>query len=67
MFDNYICGITGLPCCGCSACCEHRKGINIKPLCTEKEVSESLMTELRSLTDEGWRMLNNMSNNFKLI
>ena len=23
--EEYICGITGLPCCGCSACCEHRK------------------------------------------
>ena len=24
-FDKYICGVTGLPCCGCSLFCEHRK------------------------------------------
>ncbi len=25
MFDGYFCGVTGLPCCGCSFFCEHRK------------------------------------------
>ena len=25
-FDEYICGVTGLTCCGCSLYCEHRKG-----------------------------------------
>ena len=25
MFDGYICGVTGLPCCGCSLFCQHRK------------------------------------------
>ena len=24
-FDEYICGVTGLTCCGCSLFCEHRK------------------------------------------
>ena len=23
--EGYICAVTGLPCCGCSACCEHRR------------------------------------------
>ena len=22
--DGYTCGVSKLPCCGCSACCEHR-------------------------------------------
>lgn len=30
MFEGYFCGVTGLPCCGCSFWCEHRK--KIKPL-----------------------------------
>jgi len=25
MGDKYACGVTGLPCCGCSPCCEHRR------------------------------------------
>ena len=25
-FHDYICGVTGLTCCGCSLYCEHRKG-----------------------------------------
>ncbi len=29
MFENYICGTTGLVCCGCSFYCEHRK-VSIK-------------------------------------
>ena len=24
-FDKYVCKVTGLPCCGCSLFCEHRK------------------------------------------
>jgi len=24
-FYKYICGVTGLTCCGCSLFCEHRK------------------------------------------
>ena len=24
-FDEYICGVTGLTCCGCSLFCEHRR------------------------------------------
>ena len=24
-FNDYICGVTGLTCCGCSLFCEHRK------------------------------------------
>lgn len=24
-FYKYICGVTGLPCCGCSLFCEHRR------------------------------------------
>lgn len=24
-FHNYICGVTGLTCCGCSLFCEHRR------------------------------------------
>ncbi len=24
-FDKYICGVTGLTCCGCSLYCEHRE------------------------------------------
>lgn len=24
-FQNYICGVTKLPCCGCSLFCEHRR------------------------------------------
>lgn len=24
-FDAYTCGVTNLPCCGCSLFCEHRK------------------------------------------
>lgn len=26
LFDEYVCGVTGLPCCGCSLFCQHRKG-----------------------------------------
>lgn len=26
-FSKYICGVTGLTCCGCSLFCEHRKRI----------------------------------------
>lgn len=25
MFDEYVCGVTGLPCCGCSLFCQNRK------------------------------------------
>ena len=25
VFDDYVCGVTGLPCCGCSLFCEHRR------------------------------------------
>lgn len=25
VFDGYVCGITGNPCCGCSLYCEHRR------------------------------------------
>ena len=24
-FDRYVCGVTGLTCCGCSLFCEHRR------------------------------------------
>ena len=24
-FDEYVCGVTGLTCCGCSLYCEHRE------------------------------------------
>ena len=24
-FHDYVCGVTGLTCCGCSLFCEHRK------------------------------------------
>lgn len=27
-FDKYICGVTGLTCCGCSLFCEHRREKN---------------------------------------
>ena len=27
-FDEYICGVTGLTCCGCSLFCEHRREKN---------------------------------------
>lgn len=67
MFERYICRVTGLPCCGCSAYCEHRKAKILSHYAQKKEVSESLMAELNRLTDKEWQMLNNMSNNFKLI
>jgi hypothetical protein len=25
MFDKYVCGVNGLPCCGCSLFCQNRK------------------------------------------
>lgn len=25
VFDGYVCGVTGNPCCGCSLYCEHRR------------------------------------------
>lgn len=28
MFDGYFCGVTGLPCCGCSLFCQHRREDN---------------------------------------
>lgn len=29
MFHDYICGVTGLTCCGCSFYCQHRKKRNV--------------------------------------
>ena len=28
VFDGYVCGVTGNPCCGCSLYCEHRRPKN---------------------------------------
>ena len=25
VFEGYVCGVTGNPCCGCSLYCEHRR------------------------------------------
>lgn len=44
-FDEYICGVTGLTCCGCSLFCEHRRErmINDKnalPVLTKEQIAE---------------------------
>lgn len=36
-FDEYICGVTGLTCCGCSLFCEHRREKNENTNRTDKE------------------------------
>ena len=44
IFDDYVCGVTGNPCCGCSLFCEHRK--EKKEKLTYEKISEMVGGDL---------------------
>ena len=52
---NYICGVTGLTCCGCSLFCEHREG-NDKQMINNKTVlpviSKEQLTEMNKMSSD---------------
>ena len=59
MFDEYICAVTELPCCGCSFYCEHRKS-NLK----QREMNNfqhgdnvKINSRVYSYKWEGWKEL----------
>lgn len=72
MFDEYVCAVTGLPCCGCSFFCEHRKkGKNImtkmkamlsQPMAgkTEQEIVDTRERAIKVLKEKGFEIVNTL-------
>lgn len=72
MFDEYICGVTGLACCGCSFFCEHRKkwknimtkmkAMLSQPMAgkTEQEIVETRDRAIKALKEKGFEIVNTL-------